>query len=267
MHLRIKAVTLLITVSTTLTGTAHAGLLNTGSADPVAAKHAEVELNGSYAANKAQSSGATIKSRATNGDVTVTAGIVRGVDISATLPYTFAAGEKKDGTLTRNADGLNDMALELKYQFYERDGLKLAVKPGAILPTGNESEKLSDGKAGFTAALLATREFNDGKLAFHANTGYERHNYKSSAIRKSSRHDIFTFSAACEAEAAEGLLIVADAGLVTNPDRASSTPPAYALVGVKYEFIKALEGYAGVKTGLTKPEDDLAGLFGITLKF
>lgn len=267
MYLRVKAVTLFIILSTVLAGAAHAGLLNTDSADPVEVKHVEVELNGSYAADKAQTGGVTSRSRTTNGDVTVTAGIVKGVDIAATLPYTFDTREKTNGTLTRDADGLNDMTLELKYQFYEHDGLKLAVKPGVILPAGKESEGLSDGKSGYTAALLATREFNDGKLALHANAGYERHNYKAAATRDSSRQDIFTFSVACEAEAAEGLRIAADTGLATNPDRASSTPPAYALVGVKYEFNKTLEGYAGVKIGLTKPEDDITGLFGITLKF
>lgn len=39
------------------------------------------------------------------------------------------------------------------------------------------------------------------------------------------------------------------------------------LIGDKFEFIKQIEGYAGVKFRLNKPETDITALFGVVLKF
>lgn len=194
-------------------------------------------------------------------------GIANSLGLAVTLPYTAEASEQVNSTLNSRSAGVSDLNVVLKYRFLDTDGLKLTFRPLIILPTGNTAEGLSDGKFGYSAALLATKEFSEGKFLLHANTGYARHNYEDDAVRDSSRHDIFTFSIACEAEIAEGLRLGADIGLATNADKASDTPPVYAIIGVKYEFIKALEGYVGLKAGLTKPEDDLAALFGITLKY
>ena len=43
--------------------------------------------------------------------------------------------------------------------------------------------------------------------------------------------------------------------------------PAYALVGARYEINDRFEVNAGVKFGLTRPEDDLSVLYGLLLKF
>jgi len=250
-----------------LTTAAQAGLLATDGAEPVEARQIELELNGSYTIDKARSSGMTAKCHSSNGDITLTAGIVKGLDVSVGLPYTFAAREKENGVLTGKTEGLNDMTLELKYQFFNHDGFKLTIKPGLILPTGKESKGLSDGRTGFTAALIATREFVDGKFALHAHAGFEQHNYKEKQLDAVSRSDFFRFSVAGEVEVAEGLKLAADFGLATNPDQGSSTPAVYALYGGIYEIVRNLETYAGVKAGLTRPEDDLTGLLGLKLKF
>lgn len=267
MRFSAKVIPAIIALSIVLTGSANAGLLLTDGAEPVEAKHVEVELNVSYIADNHRSIGVTTKTDSTDGDMTVTVGIAKALDASVVVPYTFAGNVKVNGVKSSRTEGFNDITVAIKYQFLETDGLKLAIKPGLILPTGKASEGLSDGKLGYTAALLATGEFNEGKFVLHANAGYERHNYKDKAVKEEARHDIFAVSIACEAEIAEGLKLAADTGLATNADRASDTPPAYALVGAKYEFSKMLEGYAGVKFGLTNPEDDVSALFGTVLKF
>ncbi|NVN98089.1 MAG: transporter [Geobacteraceae bacterium] len=267
MRLRTKTVMLGFTVSILATTIAHAGLLATDGAEPVEAKHAEVELNGSYLYDKSKNSGITTKSDSTDGDITVTAGIVKRLDIAVGLPYTSNAREKVNGELTSRSEGLNDMTVDFKYQFMEMNGLKLAIKPGVILPTGNTSKGLSDGHAGFAVALLGTGEFAEGKLLLHANAGYVSHNYKDVAVKNFSHGEVFNVSIACEAEIVEGLKLAADTGIATNTDRASNTLPVYALVGAKYEFNKHLEGYAGIRFGLSKPEADSTALFGAVLKF
>lgn len=267
MKLRVRVMLTIMALSFVLTAAAHAGLLVTDGAEPVEAGHVELELNGSYMANNAKSVGVTTKTDSTDGDITVTAGIVKGLDVAIVVPYTFAGSEKVDRIETSKTDGFNDITVALKYQFLEAGGVKLAIKPGLILPTGKTSEGLSDGKFGFTTALLVTREFNEGKFVLHANAGYERHNYKDEPVKDETRHDIFTVSIAAEAEIAEGLKLAADTGIATNADRASDTPPVFALIGAKYEITKMLEGYAGIKFGLTSPEDDVTALFGTVFKF
>lgn len=245
----------------------HAGLLVTDGADPVEAKHVEVELNGSYLYDKTKDGGMTTKNSSTDGDITLTAGIVKGLDIAVGLPYTFNNKEKINDNLTARSEGFNDITVDLKYQFLVKNGLNLAFKPGVILPTGNTSQGLSDGHSGFALALLATGEFAEGKLQFHANAGYVSHNYKDVAVKNFTHGDVYNVSIACEAEIAEGLKFAADTGIATNTDRASKTQPAYALIGAKYELSKMLEGYTGMRFGLNKPEVDVTALFGAVLKF
>lgn len=267
MNKRINTILAFMALSSVLASTAYAGLLVTDGAGSVEAKQVEVELNGSYAYDKDGDGSDATRTYSTDGDITVTAGIVKGLDIAIGLPYTFNTREKISEEPTEKSDGFNDVSVDLKYQFLEMEGLKLAIKPGVILPTGKESEGLSDGKFGFTAALLATKEFAEGKYLLHANTGYERHNYEDADVKDTTRQDIFTFSIAAEAEVADGLVLALDMGLATSDDKESDIPPAYTLVGAKYEITEMLEGYAGVKFGITSPEDDVTALFGAVFTF
>lgn len=267
MLLRIKTGLLAVIMSIITAGVAWAGLLNTDGAEPVEPKQAEVEFNGSYMADSSKSGGVNTQSRSADGDITITAGITKGIDIAVTLPYTFGSRNKVNNDLTSRTDGFNDMIIDLKFKFLDIGGLKLAFKPGIILPTGKGSEGLSDEKFGFAAALLATKEFSDGKVAVHANADYGRHNFKDDAVRDATRPDFFTLSMACEAEVAESLKFAVETGLASNSNKADNTPHAYGTVGAKYIIVKELEGYAGIKTGFTAPEADLAALFGLILKF
>jgi predicted porin len=262
-----KITSFMLVLGALLASTAQAGLLATDGAGTVEAQQIEIELNGAYTIDKAKNAGMTAKCHSTDGDISVTTGVVKDLDISVALPYTFAAREKENGLLTGKYEGLNDLTLELKYQFFEHEALKLALKPGVILSTGKNSEGLSDGRTGFTTALILTREFAEGKFAVHANAGYERHNYKDQDVDHASRSDIFSFSVAGEVEVAEGLKLQTDFGLATNADNSRNTPPAYAIVGATFGFTKNLEGYAGVKAGLTEPDDDLTALLGLKLIF
>lgn len=266
MTLRIDLLLTTLTISLLLTGTARAGLLQSDSADPVDAGHVETELNGIYTVDKAQRSGVTAKCHATDADLTITAGLKSGMDLSIALPYTLASRERIGGLLAIKSDGLNDMTVDLKVRLVDTRAIKLAIRPGLLLPTGKSSDGLSDGRLGLTTALLASREFADGKLLLYINGGYERHNYRDVQVRTATRHDIFIATAALEAEAAPGLFLSAELVMGTNPARDDSTLPAFAVAGTKFEFTPAVEGYAGVKAGLTKPADDLAVLLGLVIK-
>lgn len=267
MNLHLKTTALLIALMSLSAHTVSAGLLLTDNADPVEIRHLELEINGIYQDDSEKSSGVSIRTSSTDADITMTTGVARGLDLAVVLPYTVTGREEVNGSMTSRVDGFSDMTVDLKYQFLDLGGVKLAVKPGIILPTGKYSEGFSDGRAGFRAKLIATKEFHEGKVALHANAGYEQHDYRDAAVRETTRGSIYSFSAACEVEVAGGLKIALDSGIYTNLDKNSNTPHAYALTGAKYEFDKAVEVYAGMVVGLTNPEADLIARYGIVFKF
>ncbi len=251
-----------------LSTTAQAGLLATDGAGTVEPEKVEIELNGSYSYDKSvNSSGVQARNDSSDGDVTVTAGVVKGMDISVTLPYTFSCRETENNVLTNKAEGLNDLAITLKYQFFEHEGYSIAVKPGLILPTGKESQGLSDGKTGFSASLIVTKELSEGTYAVHANAGYERHNYRDGGKVVFSRSDIFSLSLAGEAEVSERLKLQAEWGITTNSDNTCNTTLAFVTAGGTYEYTKSFEMYAGAKFGISSSEVDVTALFGLKLKF
>lgn len=267
MALRISTTAATLALSLLLAAPVRAGLLNSDSADPVAPQHAEVELNGSYTLDKARSSGATAKCHSTDSSLTITAGLAAGTDIALALPYTLASREKVGGSLARRSDGLNDLTVDLKFRFIDMNGLKLALRPGLLLPTGKVSDGLSDGRVGLTTALLATGEVAGGKLLLHANGGYQRHNYRNATTRDSNRADVFSFSLAGEAEIAAGLTLAVDIGVATATSKMQTTPPAYGLIGASYTITDRLDAYLGGKAGLTTSEDDFTALCGAVYKF
>jgi hypothetical protein len=267
MQFRVKSAIIAVVLALWSAGGAEAGLLVSDSAVPVETGHAEVELNGTYTIDKARSSGVTAKCHSTDSNVTITAGLADGAAIAVALPYTITSREKIGGTLAKRSDGLNDMTVDLKFRLLDRNGLKLAIRPGLILPTGKSSEGLSDGRIGLATALLATKEFAGGTMLLHVNGGYAWRNYRNAAIRGTTRADIFTGSVAGETEVAPGLTLAADIGLATASDKTVTTPPVYGLVGATYAINGNLDVYAGCKAGLTRTEDDFSALFGVIFKF
>ncbi|QEM70096.1 transporter [Geobacter sp. FeAm09] len=237
---------------------------DTGTVEP---GHAEVELNGGYAYDKESGNGIATRREAFDGEMKITTGITKDLGVSLAVPYLFSERVREDGQLAGTNDGFGDMTLELKYRFFEHEGLSLAIKPAILLPTGKYSTGLSDGRWGFGGALIATREFAEGKYLLHANLGYEHHGFRTDIQRDENRSDLWSGSLAGEAQVMKGLTLVADLGLSTAQDKATSELCSYGLVGARYEVLPFLDVDAGVKVGLTAPEDDLALLYGVVLKF
>jgi hypothetical protein len=229
--------------------------------------HAEVELNGGYAYDKESDNGVSTRTEAFDGEMKINTGITKDLGVSLAVPYLFSERVREDGQLAGTNDGFGDMTLELKYRFFEREGLSLAVKPTLLLPTGKYSTGLSDGRWGFGGAIIATKEFSEGKYLIHANLGYEHHSFRTDTQKEENRSDLWSGSLAGEAQVAKGLTLVADFGLATTQDKATSELCSYGLIGARYEVSEFLDVNAGVKVGLTKPEDDLALLYGAVLKF
>ena len=239
--------------------------LVTDDAGTVETGKVEIELNGSYAFENEDNHGAKIDRDTADTEVKITTGIYKNLGISLIIPYTLNNRERVDGALTGTSEGFGDMRVELKYAFAELAGINLAIKPAVIMPTGKYSAGLSEGRWQPGVTLIATKEFDEGTYALHTNLGYEHHDYRVDADLQ--RSDLFSGSIAGEMKVLKGLTIVADFGLATNPDKASNELPVYALTGARYEINEHLDINAGIKLGLTKPEDDVAILYGLVLKF
>lgn len=61
--------------------------------------------------------------------------------------------------------------------------------------------------------------------------------------------------------------MVGDAGVDTNPDRASGGPVRYAILGLVYSVTPGLDLDLGIKHGLGAPATDHAVLVGAALRW
>lgn len=73
------------------------------------------------------------------------------IDVILGIPYSNAR-EKDSETTTNN--GFSDTLVALKWRFYEREGLSLALKPVVKFPTGNDEKGLGQEGQPTTYLLL-----------------------------------------------------------------------------------------------------------------
>ncbi|MGA3083210.1 MAG: transporter [Thermodesulfobacteriota bacterium] len=151
---------------------------------------------------------------------TLTYGIADPVDIAISIPYQF--WRKSDCGLETTGSGLSDLAIELKWRFYEKEGLSLALKPGFTIPTGDDKKDLGAGMMTYYLIFITSKEINS--WSFHLNLAYIRNNNT-----EDDRTDLWHASFASTVEVVKKLKFVADIGVESNPDRSSSNPPAYIL--------------------------------------
>lgn len=219
----------------------------------------QLEINGETGYDKEKEEGVTIKE--TGGEVAAafSYGALDNLDLVVGLPYQWNK-TKEDGDTVSDEDGISDMSFEAKWRFYDKDGLSLAVKPGITLPTGDDEKGLGTGKITYSLFFITTKEAEP--WAFHLNIGYIRNENKSD-----EKQDIWHVSLASEMEAAKDLKLVANIGAEKNPDKTSSTDPAFILGGVIYSLTENIDIDFGVKFGLNKPETDLTLLAGTAIRF
>jgi hypothetical protein len=206
-----------------------------------------IEMNAEYANDNGDSE--------TQIAATLSAGIRENIDLVASVPYLLTRTD--EGAETLKEDGFSDITLELKWRFYEKDGLSFAIKPGIILPTGEEDKGLGDGKAAYSLHLLTSKEIDP--VTLYLDLGYIKN-------RKELR-DIWHYSLAAEYRVSEPLALVANIGGETNPDRESNVHPLFLLGGMIYKINENLSIDLGLKTGLNKAEADYTVLAGIIIDF
>ena len=214
----------------------------------------EIEIAGEYGYDKEGNE----KEYSTQAGLSLSAGIYKSIDIVLGLPYQLVKS-KSSGPDTFE-HGIGDMACEIKWRFIETGPFALAVKPGLILPVGNESKDLGAGKLGYTAYLIGTFEMEP--LAVHLNGGYIRNNNKHD-----ERENLWHASLAAEYEISESFTGIANIGCERNSDRDDKSIPAFLLGGCVYTINDLCDIDAGLKWGFTNPETDITVLAGVTIHF
>lgn len=224
----------------------------------------QVELNGEYGHDSERE--LDVRSRESSGslETVFSAGLVDSVDLVLTIPYEWSRVKEND-LVSADTDGLGDVSLELKWRFFEKSGFSLAVKPAVSFPSGNTDKGLGSGKVGYGVTLIATQELDP--FAVHLNLAYSHTPFKLEEDKESNRRDIWHASLAGTAEVTEGLHLVTNVGLETNPDKTSNTPPVFCIAGAVYSVTEWLDVDLGVKVGLTKPETDVSMLAGLAVRF
>jgi len=229
--------------------------LITDDAGTMGTGHYQVEFNAQY--DHTDEEGVREKNQELA--VAVTYGLTDTVDLVVALPYT-AWSIKDDVEGKTSESGIGDASLEVKWRFYEQDGLGLALKPGMTLPTGDDDEGLGAGKATYQLFFIGTREL--APWAFHLNLGYLRSNNTAA-----ERENLWHASLAGEVEVTEDLRLVANIGAERNPDRESGTHPAFLLGGLVYSLTESCDVDFGVKVGLNHAEPDYSLLAGVVFVF
>ena len=193
--------------------------LITDDAETQGKGNVQLEITGEYSHDHHDG----VEEKTAQPETILTYGLLEKVDMILTVPYQYTRTEQ--GGIMNSEQGLSDLSLDVKWRFYEQDGLALAVKPGMTLPTGNEKKGLGAGEATYGVYFITTKEHDP--WTSHVNLGYLRNENKIG-----EKKDIWHASLATEFEISEGLELVGNIGVETNKDKTSETPPAFLLGGI-----------------------------------
>jgi outer membrane putative beta-barrel porin/alpha-amylase len=174
-------------------------------------------------------------------------------------PTWIALRTAGDGATT--ARGAGDIAIDVKWRFYEAGPLSAATRAGIGAPTGDAARGLGAGRA--TYHVLAAASVHTAPLAFHANLGYTR--ARGDAL---NRRDLFHASTAAVMTIDSGWqLLLYDIAVDTNPERAQSTPPGFVRIGAIYTVRPGCDVDFGYQARLNHAAPARVLLAGLTVRW
>jgi hypothetical protein len=219
----------------------------------------QVDVNGQYDADKETVNGVSTESTGVQIATTLSYGVIENADLVLSLPYQWGK-VKEDGVTVYDEKGVSDMTFEVKWRFFEKDGLSLALKPGVKIPTGNDEKGLGAGRTGYHAFFIGSKEA--APWAFHVNLGYIGNENKADEEK-----DIWHASLAATCEVVKNLKLVGNIGIERNRDKKADRDPAFLLGGVIYSVTERFDVDFGVKYGLNAAETDWALMAGTAFRF
>ena len=242
----------LLPVLLLIAGTAHANHpLLTDDTEVLDKGRWQLELHGERSRDR--QSGFT--TRGTEAAVALSYGVAK--DLELQVEQAYVRFKASDGTTRAELEGRGDVVLELKWNFYENDGVGLLLKPLLSLPTG--SGELSADRVQYGLEFVAAKEFDLfevlGQLAYGSNRNDE-----------GERSSLWRFSAALLWSATERLKLFVDTSSATHPVPGEGAIREWAY-GFQYEISSAVDFGLGMKHGLSDAADDRALLAGLRLRW
>lgn len=219
----------------------------------------QVEVGGQYDSDKETLNGASRESTGIQVATTLSYGMAQNADLVLSLPFQWKQ-VKEEGVTRYDEKGISDTTVEVKWRFFEKEGLSFALKPGVRIPTGDDEKGLGAGRIGYHAFLIGSKEA--APWAFHVNVGYIGNENKADEEK-----NIWQASLASTYEAFKGLRVVGNLGIERNRDKAADKDPAFLLGGLIYSLSERVDIDFGVKYGLTSAETDWSIMAGMALRF
>ena len=219
----------------------------------------QVEVSGQYDSDKETLNGVSVESTGGQVATTLSYGFIENADLVLSLPYQWGK-VKEDGATVYDERGISDTTVEVKWRFFEKDGLSLALKPGLRIPTGNDEKGLGAGRTGYHAFFIGSKEVEP--WAFHVNIGYIGNENKADEEK-----NVWHASLATTYEVIKNLKLVGNVGIERNSDKAADKDPAFLIGGVIYSLSESLDIDAGVKYGLTAVETEWSLMAGMAFRF
>jgi hypothetical protein len=171
--------------------------------------------------------------------------------------------------VTDDASGMADSTIEIKWRFYEADAFSLALKPGVLLPTGDEGKGLGTGSTSWGVALLATYEADP--WTFLGNVAYSKVRFKLPQDAADSHSDLWRVSGGVSYALAAEVRLVGEAGLRRNESKNDAFLPdrtgQFVMAGIIYSPTKKMDFDAGFRKNLNDAEFDKVFLVGATFRW
>jgi hypothetical protein len=162
---------------------------------------------------------------------------------------------------TVHARGAGDTAADMKWRFFERDKLSLAVRAGVTAPTGDADRGQGSGKPTYHGLLAASIDL--APIAVHANIAYTRNR-----ADPMERRDLYHASAAAVWTVdASWRLLLAELATDTNVDNTQSVWPSVARVGAIYTVKRGFDIDVGYQTRLNHAAASQVLLVGVTARW
>ena len=195
-------------------------------------------------------------------------GILDSLDIQFGLSHVRLR-TTENGVVTEDESGMSDSTLEVKWRFLEAGAFSLAVKPGLLLPTGDEAKGLGTGSTSWGVALLAT--YDAEPWTFLGNVAYSKARFKLPQDAADNQSDLWRVSGGLSYAVAGDVRLVGEAGLRRNESRNDPYTPdktsQFAMIGIIYSPGKNMDFDAGFRKNLNDAEFDKAFLVGATFRW
>ena len=228
----------------------------------------QLELMGQRDRHESVAGGVSQSSRSTLFNPVLTYGLFETVDVALGLNYQRNR-VSENGLTVDSASGLSDTSLELKWRFYDAEGLSLAVKPGISLPTGDEDRGLGLGRTSWGINFIA--DYDVKPWAVFANVAYFRARFSNPQDEAASRSDLWRVSAGTTYEVRDNFWLAAELGVRTNEARNDPFFPGrraqYAMLGLIFSPTPKIDLDIGVRKGLNRAETDTVFLAGATFRW